>query len=63
MLLPHVRPHTDTDCVETLSILETYGSAFKFFEADICDEAKMGKIFAEERVDVVCHLAAQAGVR
>lgn len=30
---------------------------------DICDVEKLDSIFAQEKPDVVCHLAAQAGVR
>jgi UDP-glucuronate 4-epimerase len=32
-------------------------------EADIADEGAMAQLFKENRIDKVCHLAAQAGVR
>jgi len=34
-----------------------------FYKADIADEKAMEKIFKKHSFDVVCHLAAQAGVR
>jgi UDP-glucuronate 4-epimerase len=36
---------------------------FRMVEADICDEAAMDQVCAAPDVDVVCHLAALAGVR
>ncbi len=36
---------------------------FKLYEADICDEAGLREVFERERLDVVVHLAARAGVR
>jgi UDP-glucuronate 4-epimerase len=35
----------------------------RFVEADIADQAAVKKIFTENKIDQVCHLAAQAGVR
>src|SRR5262245_26271546 len=35
---------------------------FSMIEADICDEAVMERICDAPKVDVVCHLAALAGV-
>ena len=37
--------------------------AFRCVEGDLCDCPKLQRCFAEEQFDVVCHLAAQAGVR
>lgn len=34
-----------------------------FFEADICDTARMQEVFTEVHPDVVFHLAAQVNVR
>jgi len=34
-----------------------------FYRGDICDEKLLDRIFREERVEWVCHLAARAGVR
>ena len=39
------------------------GGDFRFFEADIRDEAAMDAAFAEIQPDAVIHLAARAGVR
>jgi UDP-glucuronate 4-epimerase len=36
---------------------------FRFVRADITDKARMARLFEEERLDGVIHLAAQAGVR
>lgn len=36
---------------------------FDFFQVDITDESRMDKIFASYQIDVIIHLAAQAGVR
>jgi UDP-glucuronate 4-epimerase len=36
---------------------------FFLYESDICDEARLRAIFERERLDVVVHLAARAGVR
>ena len=37
--------------------------AFEFFEADIRDNAQLSEIFAQNKFDVIVHLAARAGVR
>ena len=38
-------------------------SRFRFVLADLTDQARMERLFAEEPLDCVIHLAAQAGVR
>ena len=38
-------------------------TAFVFHKMDICEPEPMNELFADERFDLVCHLAAQAGVR
>ncbi|MFY9153767.1 MAG: NAD-dependent epimerase/dehydratase family protein [Prolixibacteraceae bacterium] len=38
-------------------------SSYRFFKADIQDKGFIDELFAREKFDVVCHLAAQAGVR
>lgn len=43
-------------------ILEEYQN-FKLFRGDLSDEIFVNKIFSENKIDKVCHLAAQAGVR
>ena len=36
---------------------------FSFYQLDIAEFASLEKVFAENKIDKVCHLAAQAGVR
>ena len=43
-------------------ILKKFKS-YSFYKIDICDDAKLKKVFKKEKPDVVIHLAAQAGVR
>ncbi len=44
------------------SILEKY-KKFKFYEFNICDNAKLKDLCKREKPDLIIHLAAQAGVR
>lgn len=37
--------------------------SFTFVKGDICDYSLLEDLFKDEKIDVVCHLAAQAGVR
>ena len=48
-----------------LSVVEQYNThnRLKFYEIDICDREKMEALFENERPDIICHLAARAGVR
>ncbi len=39
------------------------GLDFKLYEVDICNLEELKNIFEEERIDIIFHLAAQAGVR
>lgn len=52
---------------QTIEILHATAAAapgnLTFYEVDIVDRAKLREIFEKEKPDVVCHLAAQAGVR
>lgn len=43
--------------------IETIKDKIKLYQADIADYDAMKKIFAENKIDQICHLAAQAGVR
>lgn len=36
---------------------------FRFYHVDICDQEKLNAVFEQEQPDLVCHLAARAGVR
>ncbi|MFP4143206.1 MAG: NAD-dependent epimerase/dehydratase family protein [Thermoplasmata archaeon] len=44
------------------SILEGYKD-FSFHHLDLCDLKSLEKVFEEDEIDKICHLAAQAGVR
>ena len=36
---------------------------YKLYRVDICDRDAMGRVFSDNNIDVVVHLAARAGVR
>ena len=44
------------------AILEGFDN-FKLYRGDLSDESFVGQIFTENKIDKICHLAAQAGVR
>ncbi|MCK9438563.1 SDR family NAD(P)-dependent oxidoreductase [Patescibacteria group bacterium] len=44
------------------NILKEY-SNYKFYQVDISQAEDLKKIFTENKIDKICHLAAQAGVR
>jgi UDP-glucuronate 4-epimerase len=44
-------------------IISSKDKNFSFYKANLEDEKLLNKIFKEEKFDVVCNLAAQAGVR
>jgi UDP-glucuronate 4-epimerase len=39
------------------------GLDFKLYELDICNLKELKSVFEKEKIDIICHLAAQAGVR
>ena len=45
------------------SIAEYKSETFTLKKIDICDKEKLSQLFENEHFDIVCHLAAQAGVR
>ena len=45
-----------------LNILKK-NNKFKFYKFDLVNKKKIGKIFKKHKIDIVIHLAAQAGVR
>jgi UDP-glucuronate 4-epimerase len=45
-----------------LAVLQRNGD-FSFHRFDLCDYARLQRVFKDHAVDRVCHLAAQAGVR
>jgi UDP-glucuronate 4-epimerase len=40
-----------------------YPKAFKFYRMNLEDKTALNQLFTQEKIDVVCNLAAQAGVR
>ncbi len=44
------------------NILESYDN-YRFYHADLCDLQTIKSIFKDIKIDKICHLAAQAGVR
>ncbi len=42
--------------------LEKYEN-YKLYRVDITDQAALNDVFAKEKIDTICHLAAQAGAR
>lgn len=38
-------------------------SALKFYRADVSNRAALGRIFRKHKIEAICHLAAQVGVR
>ncbi|MBN1276374.1 MAG: NAD-dependent epimerase [Deltaproteobacteria bacterium] len=48
--------------IKRLEILRSYGS-FLFYKENIQNFEALSKIFSQNRIDIICNLAAQAGVR
>lgn len=46
-----------------LKAQESHFKSFEFLEIDLKDQSLVNKIISKHRPDVICHLAAQAGVR
>ncbi|MCD8261734.1 MAG: GDP-mannose 4,6-dehydratase [Bacteroides sp.] len=44
-------------------VKSSFYPAFRFVRMDIADKSALFTLFAEEKFDTICHLAAQAGVR
>ena len=44
-------------------VLSENGKNYSFIKLDLADRLALEKLFADEKFDVVCHLAAQPGVR
>jgi len=54
---------TYAGCLPSLQgVQEQYGDRYRFVHANICDDTAIGKVFAEEPVDTVMHLAAESHV-
>jgi UDP-glucuronate 4-epimerase len=43
--------------------LSRFIGKIKFYKLDISDKEALQIVFQENKIDVICHLAAQAGVR
>jgi dTDP-glucose 4,6-dehydratase len=41
---------------------ERFGKRYSFYRADICDDKALAEIFGSNRIDAVCHLAAESHV-
>src|SRR3989338_3709502 len=44
------------------AILEKYEN-YKLYRVDITDQKALNGVFDKEKIEIICHLAAQAGVR
>ena len=53
----------DKDAEFTLEIISDYHPKFKFIKLNLENRIVMNELFNKEKFDVVCNLAAQAGVR
>jgi len=53
----------DAEIFENISISEKYGNKLQFIRLNLEDRENLPKIFENFKFDVVCNLAAQAGVR
>ena len=62
-LNPYYDPSLKAARLNYVKESENAASAFIFHEMDICNQESLNRLFAGERFDLVCHLAAQAGVR
>lgn len=43
-------------------VAERFGDRYRFVHADICDESRVGEVFAREPIDTVVHFAAESHV-
>ncbi|WP_312751059.1 NAD-dependent epimerase/dehydratase family protein [Epilithonimonas hominis] len=51
------------DNLEINKIIRSEGNLFTFYKSDITDKEFISELFREQKFDIVCNLAAQAGVR
>ncbi len=56
-------PQTDATPFNILCNGTKYGDRFRFIRMNLEDRERLPRLFRKEKFDVVCHLAAQAGVR
>ena len=54
---------TDDTSQPHATVMRAAGSSLRFMRLDLTDHERVLALFSDERFDVVCHLAAQAGVR
>ena len=65
LLAGHTVVCADNLCLGSRSMIERHldNAGFTFYEADVCDAAKLGAIFLEHRFDRVYHLAANSDIQ
>lgn len=56
-------PKSQAEIFNVLAVSQKKPENFKFIRMDLEDRAALRNLFETEKFDVVCHLAAQAGVR
>jgi UDP-glucuronate 4-epimerase len=56
-------PELDSGSVESLLVQSTKYPNYRFAKMDITNREQLNQLFAQEKFDKVCNLAAQAGVR
>ena len=62
--IDNINNYYDTNLKKNrLKILKTDCKRFNFIKVDICDDKKLKYIFKNYKINIVIHLAAQAGVR
>jgi UDP-glucuronate 4-epimerase len=61
--LDNFNPYYDVKLKNARNALLEKKPAFRLMRMDLCDRDAIAKLFAHEKFEVVCHLAAQAGVR
>ncbi|MCK4589121.1 MAG: GDP-mannose 4,6-dehydratase [Nanoarchaeota archaeon] len=57
----NMNPYYDPKLKETR--LRLFNNKVKFYQVNIANKEELEKIFQENKIDKICHLAAQAGVR
>jgi UDP-glucuronate 4-epimerase len=61
--LDNFNDYYDPNLKEARNKILEQNSNYKLYRGDLSDETFINKVFKESKIDKVCHLAAQAGVR
>ncbi len=61
--LDNFNDYYDPNLKEARNKILEQNSNYKLYRGDLSDEVFINKVFKENKIDKVCHLAAQAGVR